>query len=80
MRKVFIADAHLRNADDPNYAKLLAFLRNCRGTTDTLFILGDLFEFWIGYRHPPFTHYYPVLDQLRQLVEGDRTGLLRREP
>ncbi|HLO24976.1 MAG TPA: UDP-2,3-diacylglucosamine diphosphatase [Geobacteraceae bacterium] len=70
MRKVFIADAHLRNPEDENYRKLLLFLAGLKGTTDTLFILGDLFEFWIGYRHPPFTHYFPVLEQLRQLTES----------
>jgi UDP-2,3-diacylglucosamine hydrolase len=70
MRKVFIADAHLRNRGDENYRKLLDFLAGLQGNTDTLFILGDLFEFWIGYRQVPFTHYLPVLEQLRQLVSS----------
>jgi UDP-2,3-diacylglucosamine hydrolase len=68
MRKVFIADAHLRNSGDENYQKLLSFLAGLQGNTDTLFILGDLFEFWIGYRQVPFTHYLPVLERLRQLT------------
>jgi UDP-2,3-diacylglucosamine hydrolase len=77
MRKVFIADAHLRAPEDENYRRLLLFLEGLRGTTETLFILGDLFEFWIGYRKPPFTHYFPVLDQLRQLVDcGTGIGYL----
>lgn len=67
MRKVFIADAHLKQAGDENYRKLLTFLAGLRGTTDTLFILGDMFEFWIGYRQVPFIHYLPVLEELRQL-------------
>jgi UDP-2,3-diacylglucosamine hydrolase len=70
MRKVFIADAHLRNPEDENYRQLLLFLDGLTGTTDTLFILGDLFEFWIGYRTPPFTHYFPVLERLRQLADS----------
>jgi len=70
MRKVFIADAHLRNPEDENYRKILLFLAGLRGTTETLFILGDLFEFWIGYRRVPFTHYFPVLEQLRQIAES----------
>jgi len=68
MRKVFIADAHLRQPGDENYRKLLCFLTGLQGNTDTLFILGDLFEFWIGYRRVPFTHYFPVMEQLRQLA------------
>ena len=70
MRKVFIADAHLRQPADDNYRRLLRFLDGLRGTADTLFVLGDLFEFWIGYRSPPFTHYFPVLEQLRLLKES----------
>jgi UDP-2,3-diacylglucosamine hydrolase len=67
MRKVFIADAHLRTETDENYRFLLEFLAGLPGNTDTLFIMGDLFEFWIGYREVPFTHYFPVLELLRQL-------------
>jgi UDP-2,3-diacylglucosamine hydrolase len=78
MRKVFIADAHLRNPEDENYRKLLLFLAGLRGTTETLFILGDLFEFWIGYRRVPFTHYFPVMEQLRQLA-GSGTRIVFSE-
>jgi UDP-2,3-diacylglucosamine hydrolase len=68
MRKIFIADAHLKRETDVNYRRLLEFLAGLGGNTDTLFILGDLFEFWIGYRTVPFTHYLPVLEELRRLV------------
>ena len=70
MRKIFIADAHLRNPEDDNYRMLLRFLAGLEGNTETLYILGDLFEFWIGYRRIPFTHYFPVLEQLRNLVQS----------
>ena len=75
MRKVFIADAHLRKPEDENYRKLLLFFAGLRGTTETLFILGDLFEFWIGYRRVPFTHYLPVMEQLRELA-GSGTDII----
>jgi UDP-2,3-diacylglucosamine hydrolase len=67
MRKVFIADAHLKCETDENYRLLLDFLDELSGNTDTLFILGDLFEFWIGYPEVPFSHYLPVLEKLRRL-------------
>lgn len=70
MRKVFIADAHLRKPEDENYRVLLRFLAGLKGNTDTLYILGDLFEFWIGYRKVPFTHYFPVMAQLKELQES----------
>lgn len=67
MRHIFIADAHLRSPADHNYQMLLRFLSGLRGTTDTLFILGDLFEFWIGHRTVPYNHYQPVLKALDDL-------------
>lgn len=70
MRCIFIADAHLRQPGDANYQRLLRFLGGLRGRIDTLFVLGDLFEFWIGYRQMPFPHYQPVLEELRRLREG----------
>ncbi len=70
MKRIFIADAHLRNPDDDNYQLLLKFLSEIRGTAKTLFILGDLFEFWIGYDEKAFPHYLPVLDSLQKLVES----------
>jgi UDP-2,3-diacylglucosamine hydrolase len=67
MRKIFIADAHLRMPHDANYDRLLHFLRTLEGNTATLFILGDLFEFWIGYPVVAFSHYEPVIEALRRL-------------
>ena len=69
MCKIFISDAHLKCETDANYRVLLDFLNRLPEKTDTLFILGDLFEFWIGYPEVPFRHYLPVLDQLRLLRE-----------
>lgn len=70
MRAIFIADAHLRQPGDENYRLLMEFLAGLRGNVDTLYILGDLFEFWIGYDPVPFTHYLPLLDRLRELVDS----------
>jgi UDP-2,3-diacylglucosamine hydrolase len=67
MRKVFIADAHLREPTDENYRLMLEFLSTLPGSADTLFILGDLFEFWIGYKDIPFPHYLPILEKLRDI-------------
>ncbi|HET6419658.1 MAG TPA: UDP-2,3-diacylglucosamine diphosphatase [Geobacteraceae bacterium] len=67
MRKVFIADAHLGKPGDFNYQALMKFLDGLKGNTETLFILGDLFEFWIGYEKVPFTQYLPVLEMLLEI-------------
>jgi UDP-2,3-diacylglucosamine hydrolase len=69
MRDIFIADAHLLDPQDTNYRRLLDFLQSQRGQVRTLVLLGDIFEFWIGYRHTVFAPYVPLLESLRQLRE-----------
>ena len=52
---------------------MLTFLAGLEGKTDILFILGDLFEFLIGYPANNFPHYRPVLDALlRVKVKGTK--------
>jgi UDP-2,3-diacylglucosamine hydrolase len=70
MRTIFLADAHLVSPDDHNYRQLLRFLHELEGTTETLFIMGDLFDFWLGFPSNPFAQYEPVLDALERLQRG----------
>ncbi len=70
MKDVFIADAHLRHPDDENYRRLMAFLSEERGRIRTLYLLGDIFEFWVGYRHVAFSAYVPVLEELRRVRQS----------
>lgn len=65
MRKIFIADAHLRNPEDANYRTLIRFLETLPPDTDTLYLLGDLFEFWIGNPDPVYSHYREIVDCLK---------------
>jgi len=69
MRAIFIADAHLVSPDDANYRLLLRFLHELEGELDTLYIMGDLFDFWLGFPSHPFTQYDAILDALERLVE-----------
>ena len=69
MKDIYIADAHLRNPDDANYRLLLAFFEEQRGQLRTLFLLGDIFDFWIGYPHVVFASSVPLLEALRRLRE-----------
>lgn len=68
MRTIFIADAHLVSPDDNNYRLLLRFLNELEGELDTLYILGDLFDFWLGFRSHSLPQYDAVLDALERLV------------
>ena len=65
MRKIFIADAHLRSPEDPNYRMLIRFLETLPPDTDTLYLLGDLFEFWVGNPNPVYSHYLEIIECLK---------------
>lgn len=70
MRTIFISDAHLENPADLNYLLLLKFLHELEGTTETLYIMGDLFDFWMGFPQNPFRQYDPVIAALDSLVRS----------
>ncbi|HIJ81069.1 MAG TPA: UDP-2,3-diacylglucosamine diphosphatase [Desulfuromonadales bacterium] len=70
MRAIFLADAHLAAPADNNYVRLLDFLHDLEGNVDELFIMGDLFDFWIGFPSNPFVQYEAVLAALELLVAG----------
>jgi UDP-2,3-diacylglucosamine hydrolase len=69
MRDLFLADAHLIDPADGNYRKMLDFLEKEAPGIRTLYLLGDIFEFWVGYRHSVFSAYVPLLESLRKLRE-----------
>jgi UDP-2,3-diacylglucosamine hydrolase len=67
MRTIFLADAHLTSPNDNNYRMILRFLRELEGNTESLFIMGDLFDFWLGFPSQPFRQYDAVLEALLSL-------------
>ncbi|MBE0583582.1 MAG: UDP-2,3-diacylglucosamine diphosphatase [Desulfofustis sp.] len=67
MKAIFLSDAHLRLPQDKNYQLLLEFLDR-QQDLDALFLLGDIFEFWIGYKHLVFSVYIPLLEKLHHLT------------
>ncbi len=69
MKAIFLSDAHLRSFADDNYQDLLNLLDQQKDL-DALFLLGDIFEFWLGYDHLVFSAYVPLLEQLRRLGQG----------
>ena len=44
----FIADLHLQGDDDVNAHRLAAYLAGAARAADALYVLGDLFDVWIG--------------------------------
>lgn len=68
MKSIFLADAHLKLPTDKNYRKLNSFLQSLPEDVENLFILGDFFDFWFGYRDIVFSIYVPILATLESLV------------
>ena len=69
MTTLFISDLHLE-AERPDIAKqFLQFLEQEASDADDLYILGDLFEAWVG-DDDPNTHYFTIKRALRKLVDG----------
>ena len=69
MTTLFISDLHLE-ADRPDIGKqFLHFLETEAPEADDLYILGDLFEAWVG-DDDPNTHYFTIKRALRKLTDG----------
>lgn len=68
----FVSDAHLGGPfkDAALWERqLIGFFRSIAGSAGALYILGDLFDFWIEYRHAIRADYFPVVHEIRKLVE-----------
>jgi len=69
MTTLFISDLHL-DAERPEIGdQLLALLEGEARSADTLYILGDLFESWVG-DDDPNEHYAAIKSALRPLVDA----------
>lgn len=71
----FISDIHLAftgtSEETAKVEHLLGFLRmvGADEQAHTLYLAGDIFDFWFEWRHVVPKYWFPVLFQLRKLVE-----------
>nr|VFJ73060.1 MAG: UDP-2,3-diacylglucosamine hydrolase [Candidatus Kentron sp. FW] len=76
MATFFVSDVHLSEDRQGIVETFLSFLNDSIGGADTLYILGDLFDLWLGDddTRPP---HVSVTDALRRLTErGASVGVL----
>lgn len=75
----FVSDVHITWGDSQGRDTFNGFLEDCAASgVRTLFIHGDLFEFWIGDRQRKFSFYRPLFDALRDLTQsGTAVHLLK---
>ncbi len=71
---IFVSDAHFTGRDPGSMEVFLRFLESEKKRIGHLVILGDLFEFFFGFKknsstekHSFFSDYLPVLNQLQRL-------------
>ncbi len=69
MKTLFISDLHLEAGRPEIGEQFLAFLEGEARDADTLYILGDLFEFWVG-DDDPNEHYAAMKRAMRALVDS----------
>lgn len=74
MTSFFVSDLHfgLLDREDENIRerKFVEFLQFCKGRTDKLFILGDLFDYWFEYKRVVQKGYFRTFTALQDLVES----------
>jgi len=69
MTTLFISDLHLE-AERPDISRqFLAFLAGDASQAEELYILGDLFEAWVG-DDDPNAHYFTIKRALRKLTDS----------
>jgi UDP-2,3-diacylglucosamine hydrolase len=64
---IFLSDAHFTAENRQNQDRLIRFLEMERENLSTLVLLGDLFEFWFGFKGYVYREYLPILEQLKSL-------------
>jgi UDP-2,3-diacylglucosamine hydrolase len=69
-RAIFVSDIHISSAGDPKYQMFLRFLDAClRNRIRELFLVGDIFDFWIADRAFLTREYAECIVKLRQIVQ-----------
>ena len=69
MHTCFISDLHLTDKRPEITRAFLAFLEGEARSAERLYLLGDLFEYWIGDDAAQLLGAEPVLESMRQLAE-----------
>ena len=69
----FISDLHLDESHPHLYKLFYEFIDDIKDKAEALYILGDLFEFWIGddvIDHPLGKQYLPTINKLKSLSDS----------
>ena len=73
-RTLFVSDVHLRASDPVSNRPFLSFLEQ---KIDELYIVGDLFDYWLGPKHLGMPDYRDELLQIRRKTEHCRIFFIK---
>jgi UDP-2,3-diacylglucosamine hydrolase len=76
MRRIFLSDVHLSPREPARTERLIRFLRHEAPHADEIYILGDLFDYWIGPKHLRLPDYREALDALAQAARTTKVFFL----
>ena len=69
---IFLSDAHLKGRDDKNQEKVVQFLEGIiKEHPDMVFLLGDIFDYWVNPGGLIDPVYVPLMDVLHRLSESN---------
>src|SRR5690242_10884530 len=70
----FLSDFHLGAPDTEKSREreklIVSFLEECRPDDHTIFIVGDLFDFWYEYRHVVPKGFVRILGKIAELTDA----------
>ena len=83
---LFVADVHLHPGGSEKNGRFLDFLRGPASAASALYLMGDIFDYWIGPKHLKSGDYRGVLDALSDLsrrvklywIHGNRDYLIEQ--
>lgn len=68
--RYFLSDLHLLAPDDERTRRVVEFLRARRGEAAVIYLVGDVFDVWLGYDTVVYSAFFPILRALADLVDA----------
>ena len=67
----FVSDIHIDSMQDPKARDFLAFLNSLTNERPAshLFLVGDIFDLWVGPHEHFALRFQPIVDRIRELVK-----------
>ena len=66
----FLSDLHIASPHEARTERLLAFLHELKGQAEAIYLVGDVFDFWLGYSSVISKEFFPVLRTFSEIVES----------